>query len=445
MTIGRNFGFFRNKHAGYGGEPVDFPAFNISVSYSGASALYTRDTNIITYTITSNVKNTTIYYTIEDLMGNLQADDFADNTLSGTVNLDANGSGTVTKTLVKSIAGSEGHKKFKLRLRRTSTTGFTLKESANTQVYEVIPITATGGNTTIVPFTATGFNSVVGAKFHSFSNAATETLTITNYGNYSGNANIWIDQFVSPAFSYWDTHMDGQTGLRFRNMIIGGGGAGLGLNGGGAGELGFWSLPLANVATGSYTMTVGRGTTADNTGYNSSAANTIAFSGNATLGITAFGGGRGDGRPGGCGGGGGGFTAVTAGNSQLPAKTSRYYPTGGAVGFGMSRIGGAGGGGVTAGGLVSQLNGGVGWSANLEYQGYTIDSQWQPNITPTQYAGGGGGSGGSGAYGGGNSGQPGVKGTGGGGGAAANGGQGLIAIRYPYAAAYRFATANVIV
>jgi hypothetical protein len=442
MTIGRNFGFFRNKHMGYGGEPADFPAFTIAVSYSGASALNTRDTNIITYTITSNVKNTTIYYTMEDLNGNLQANDFADNTLSGTIALDANGSGTVTKTLVKSLVSSEGHKKFKLRLRRTSISGFTLKESANTQVYEVIPITASGGNTTIVPFTTTGFSSVVGAKFHSFSNAATETFTITDYGNYTGNANVWVDQFVTPGFTYWDT------GLQFRNMIVGGGGAGLGAHGGGAGEIGFWTIPIGNLATGSYSMKVGRGLTTTDTGYNSDAGNTTAFLGNVTYQIIAFGGGRGGGSPGGCGGGGttGGFTAAQAGNTQLPAKTSLYYPTtGSAVGFGMSRTAGAGGGGVTAPGLLSQANGGTGWSANTFSTGYTVDAQWQPNVTPIQYAGGGGGTGGSGSFGGGNSGQVGTKGTGAGGGAGANGGQGLVALRYPYAAAYRFATANVIV
>lgn len=467
MTIGRKFGFFRNRYSGYGGPPTDFPAFEIAVSYSGASALYTRDTNIITYTITSNVKNTTIYYTIEDLNSNLQADDFTDNTLSGTIALDANGSATLTKTLVKSLASSEGHKKFKLRLRRTSITGNTLKESANTQVYEVIPITASGGNTTIVPFTTTGFNSVLGSKFHSFSNTATETFTITDYGNYSGNANIWVDQFVTPSGSYWDQHIiSGETGLRFRNMIIGGGGAGFGGNGGGAGEIGFWSLPLANIAVGSYNMKTGPGILSADTAYVSNVANTVAFVGNVTLGITAYGGGRGgvqfpnqlQGSPGGCGGGSGsisqtpqgGFTAYADNKSQLPSKTSIYYPNSYFAGWGFRSTyptqPNGGGGGVTAIGNTVSKNGGQGWSANIETNGYLIDAQWQPNITPIQYAGGGGADGGGiGAYGGGNDGQTGTKGTGGGGGGGANGGSGLVAIRYPYAAAYRFATANVIV
>ncbi len=467
MTISRNFGFFRNKRAGYGGTPADFPAFEISVSYSGKSNTFTRDNHIISYSITSNVKNTNIYYTIEDLNGNLQADDFTDNTLSGTISLDANGSGSLTKTLVKSIAGSEGHKKFKLRLRRTSITGTTLKESANTQVYEIIPISATGGNTTIVPFTTTGFGSVLGAKFHSFSNTATETFTLSNYGNYTGNANIWVDQFVTPQFSYWNQHIKSdETGLRFRNMIIGGGGAGFGGNGGGAGEIGFWSLPLGNIAVGSYSMKTSPGILSQDTAYVSDMANTVAFVGNVTLGITAFGGGRGGvqfpnqlrGSPGGCGGGSGaisssnpgGFTAFADGKSQLPTKTSIYYPNSYLAGWGFTSSyptqPNGGGGGVTAIGNTVSKNGGQGWSANSETNGYLIDAQWRPNITPIQYAGGGGAdSGGIGAYGGGNDGQTGTKGTGGGGGGGANGGSGLIAIRYPYAAPYRFATANVIV
>lgn len=460
MTIGRNFGFFRNKRMGYG-VPTDYPAFNISVSYSGAN-LGASDTNIIIYTITSNVINTTIYYTIEDLNGNLQANDFADNTLSGTIALDANGSATLTKTLVKPLVSSEGHKKFNLRLRRNSITGFTLKESANTQIYEVIPITASGGNTTIVPLTTSGYGSVVGAKFHSFSNAATETFTITDYGNYTGNANIWVDQFVTPPGSYWNSHPnESEKGLRFRCLIVGGGGPGTNNvsvggvirttnAGGGAGEMGFWSLPLSNIASGSYSMKVGQGLIGQNTGISSNAANTIAFVSNITLQITAIGGGTGvigGGSTGGCGGGGtssGGSTAISAGLSELPTKTSIYYPT---SGLGAGRV--SGGGGVRVAGGSNNSNGGEGWIGPTETLGWAIDPQWAGSFTDVvnSYGGGGGGSdnGAAGPGGGGSPGIPPTKGTGGGGGSATNGATGLIAIRYPYAAAYRFATANVLV
>lgn len=465
MTIGRNFGFFRNKHMGYG-EPTDYPAFNISVAYSGASKPSVRDTNIITYTITSNVKNTTIYYTIEDLIGNLQANDFADNTLTGTINLDANGGATVTKTLVKSIAGSEGHKQFKLRLRRNSITGFTLKDSANTQVYELIPITASGGNTAVIPYVApegaANWNQLQAAKYHSFSNAATETFTISDYGNYTGNANVWIDQFVTAENSYWDNHpISAEKGLRFRCLIVGGGGPGTNNvstggvirttnAGGGAGEMGFWSLPLGNIAAGSYSMKVGQGLIGQNTGISSNAANTIAFVGNVTLQITAIGGGTGvigGGSTGGCGGGGtssGGSTAISAGLSQLPTKTSIYYPT---SGLGAGRT--SGGGGVLSPGNLNTSNGGDGWKGSDATLGWAIDPQWAGSFTDVvnSYGGGGGGSnnGAAGQGGGGSPGIPPTKGTGGGGGSATNGATGLIAIRYPYAPAYRFATANVLV
>jgi len=473
--MNKTFGFFRNNSVGQPGSPLVTPTVNISVSYSGKTTFYSYDYNAIVYTITSNLPNATLYYTIENIEGNIQADDFADNTLNGTVVLDSNGSATLTKTIIKSSGIGEGHKKFKLRLRRNSVTGATLKESDNTQLYEVIPIAATGGNISTVPYSVTGFDGFYGSRIHSFSNAATETFTITNYGNYTGNANIWIDQFASTTSftsgnqtfeprSYWLFHpIEIDKGIKFRNTIIGGGGAGQ-TGGGGAGEIGFWTLPLGNIAVGSYSMKVGRGLTTTDTGVTSNAANTVAFVGNINLQINAVGGGRGDafgtgpsiGSPGGCGGGGvsGGITAAILGISELSAKTTIYFPkvsgpdSDPVMGQGGDQASAAGGGGgVTQKGQIR--NGGQGIAANsFPYYGDFVyfDSQYNPLGTPNAYGGGGGGSGGgTGGFGGGAAGQPGVKGTGGGGGNGQNGGQGLVAIRYPYADAYRFVTGNVLI
>jgi hypothetical protein len=460
--MNRNFGFFRGSNVGTPGVPRVTPTVNVSVAYSGQSGSLS-DFNIITYTITSNLPNATLYYTIENLQGNIQADDFTDNTLSGVVILNSSGSAILTKTIIKTSGVGEGHKKFNLRLRRNSITGGTLQESANTQLYEIIPISATGGNTTIVPNAVTGYGGPMGSKFHSFTNAATETFTISNYGNFVGNSSVWGDQLLG---GYWSEHAEpGQEGMCFRNMIIGGGGGGS-AGGGGAGEIGFWNIPLGNIAVGSYDMTVGQGQPSLNTGFSSNAANTIAFVGNVSLGITAYGGGRGgttgSGSPGGCGGGSaiagtpGGFTAVNFGVSQLPSKTIIYFPDSPSGGLGFGNVGlspsGGGGGGVTGGGLGSGPNGLTGWDINTTYLGYTIDAQWVPNTTVKQYAGGGGGRYGLGSYGGGNGatgaggpGQPGVKGSGAGGGNGASGGTGLIAIRYPYTNAYRFVTGSVLI
>jgi hypothetical protein len=473
--MNKTFGFFRGGNVGTPASPRVTPTFSVAVSYSGKSNFFSYDYNIINYAITSNIPNATVYYTLEDLQGNLQADDFTDNTLSGNVTLDANGSATITKTLIKNSGIGEGHKKFNLALRRDSITGPTLTQSGNTQVYEIIPITATGGNITSVPYTATGFDGVYGSRIHSFSNAATETFTISNYGNYTGNANVWIDQFASNSSftvgnqtfdprGYWISHpLTQEKGLRFRNTIIGGGGAGQ-TGGGGAGEIGFWTLPLGNIAAGSYSIKVGKGLTTTNTGVTSNAANTIAFVGNANLQINAVGGGLGDlfgsglsiGSPGGCGGGGvsGGLTAASLGISELAAKTTIYFPkvsgpdSSPTMGQGGDQVSAAGGGGgVTQKGQIR--NGGQGIAANsFPYYGDFIyfDSQFIPNGTPNAYGGGGGGSGGgTGGFGGGAAGQPGVKGTGGGGGNNQNGGEGLVAIRYPYATAYRFVTGNVLI
>jgi len=469
--MNKTFGFFKNTPIGQPGSPQVTPTFNISVTYGDTSTFKTLDYTTVTYSITSNLPNATVYYSIEDLQGNLQADDFIDNTLTGNITLNSSGNGTISKTIVKSSGIGEGHKKFSLAIRRNSITGNILKQSANTQLYEIIPIVATGGNTTIIPFTDLSAGPVQGAKFHSFSNAATETFQIVNYGNFVGNTSVWENQFVTPTDSYWNQHpITGEKGLRFRNTIIGGGGAatanvGAGgivrsINaGGGAGEIGFWSLPLGNIAVGSYSMKVGQGTFATDTGINNNAANTTAFLGNATLEITAVGGGRGglatNGSVGGCGGGstltgGGGATAIAIGASSLAAKASIYAPVVDAnlrPGYGRS----SGGGGVRGNSPpgFSTSNGGDGWRTDQETMGYAIDSQFIPDIGPNFYACGGGGSnngaGGSGGQGGGNAGFPGNKGSGTGGGSGAIGGTGLVAIRYPYSNPYRFITANVLI
>ena len=224
-------------------------------------------------------------------------------------------------------------------------------------------------------------------------------------------------------------------------LVVGGGGGGGSSSGtGGSGGGGAGGVATGTYAvSGSVTVTVGAG------GAKGGSPATNGTSGqNSSLGtIIAFGGGGGGtqsspGKPGGSGGGGGAYTS-TGGNattgqgynggshpSGLP-ENSCYWAAGG---------GGAGGLGVTINSSSPNGgNGGIGIVSSI-------------NGTSMYYAGGGGaGPSGVGGLGGGGSvdwtGYPGVNGTGGGGGGAytssygADGGSGVVIIRYPISATLR--------
>ena len=268
----------------------------------------------------------------------------------------------------------------------------------------------------------------------------------------------------------------------FTSMLIGGGGAGGGSpgsasggGGGGAGGLVKDTGPTLNLASGSYTITVGAGAPYQNQNGEDS---TINLDGNPVL--TAYGGGKGaapggDGTPGGSGGGGStpyfsgtirsGGTGVSgqgyAGSNSGPHSAANIGVDFGAGGGGAGGTGSSGSSsGATTPYTIVAGNGGPG-SSNPEFNA-TVLSPRVTSIPATSwgvigpsglYAGGGGGatgaspqqtsySGGAGGSGGGGNGirqgqgsQAGFTNTGGGGGAGgpgygANGGSGVFMVRY---------------
>jgi len=450
---------FQNKNVQLGngpGIPIPELLFTITESYSG-NTLIAPDATTVTYTITSDVTNTTVGYSFT---GNVASGDFTDATLSGNIVTDGNGNATITKT----VTSSGGHKDFVMNLVRPDFPNITLATSNTTNCYEVTPITISGGDTTITSNVAqadyTSGQIFISSKIHKFTSTGNANLTITDFGNYNGNANIWENQYMtSDSNSYW------QEGLRLRSLVIGGGGSG---QGAGAGEVGALGYELANITPNTYVVTVGAGE-----------GNSFVFNGNVTLQRFAGGGQSvGDSYTDhwGCGDGAtapnsGSFIRIQAGptdladnvaNASYPTNLSQYVEfasafRGGGSGV-MPQDGGGGAGGIGGqynnpetspygvpsfdkGGSAGDGGHGICLPNNRNYpltsgpSPVTILSTWYKNPildggdSKTDIAGGkAGSSGGDGI---------GVNGYGGG-----NNQSGFVSISYPYRAAYRFVTAQ---
>tara|TARA_R100000734_G_C3318292_1_gene112302 strand:- start:2728 stop:4242 length:1515 start_codon:yes stop_codon:yes gene_type:complete len=326
MSLGSGkLGFFKNTQRGVGGTGIpDTGIMNIDVALSGntthansntfSNSFETPDANTITYSITGIVTNTTVKYEFTGVTGS----DFTNTTISGNITTDANGNASITKT----VTSSGGHKTVDFKLIHP-TNNTTLVEASTVNLYEVTPITITGGDTTVTSQIMSESISDDGAlsnsdinkgylisnKQHHFTTGGNSNITISNYGNYSGNTNVWLNQYMVNASATGNAFATGQDnywdqGLYYKVAITGAGGHTYSSGGGaGAGELGYLRYPLANVATGTYDIQIGT---------RSASGNSTIFKGNATLSRTAIGGGDGDNDPstlgggfaGGCGGGG---------------------------------------------------------------------------------------------------------------------------------------------
>ena len=296
MPLGSSkLGFVKNVQIGVGGAgggtPITPPVITILASaFSGNTAsnvpnnLITNDATTVAFNIDSPFVNTTLNYV---LTGDVVAGDFTANTLTGNVTLDAQGNATVSTEITTSGAG---HKNFALALTRPLD-GLVLANSDTQYIYEVTPITISGGDTTLTSnIVQEDYNSsgpgldqiFIAHKQHRFTTTGNSTLTVTNLGNHTGNSNVWENQFLTTASvgasqstpSYW------QEGLKIRSLVVGlGGGNGeqgppRGYYAAGAGEVGVLSYPFANVSPGSYTMEVPSSLLR---------GNTTVFSGNTTL------------------------------------------------------------------------------------------------------------------------------------------------------------------
>lgn len=252
--------------------------------------------------------------------------------------------------------------------------------------------------------------------------------------------------------------------LSCETLVIAGGGGG-GRTGGGGGAGGLRGLTSQSMIAQEYTITVGSGGAGNNTdGQQAGDGGNSSISGSGFSTITATGGGgaasygNGAGRSGGSGGGANGI-AGTGGSGNAGGYTPVEGYAGGAGGNQVDR-GGGGGGASQVGAASTGSVGGNGGNGSSAYSSWGVATGTGENISGTYwYAGGGGGASGTASGGptktnqgaGGNGGggdavfnagltnfsEAGLTNTGGGGGAGAgngcagaNGGSGLVIVRY---------------
>jgi len=311
------FGFQSNKYNVGSTVPGILPTFNVSYSLDNTYDNQADfDATNVTITVTTDPAITyNAFYRIESKSGNVVTSDFTDNALTGNLNI-VNGNATITKQLSQSLT-SDGNKVFSFHVDRDQSNN-SLAESSNIFIFEIDPIIATGGNITTTEkiTTSTVFpypRYIQKARIHDFTNnTSTQTFTITNTGNYVGNANLWINLFSSPttgSSSQWGQRSISNADVSYRVLGIGGGGGAGWHNiitysaqggysqsggfGGGGGQVGIKRLPLSNLSATSYSLTVGSGgNVSQYTTNTSSIGNTIIFAGTSQE-LKAVGGGRG--------------------------------------------------------------------------------------------------------------------------------------------------------
>tara|TARA_R110001606_G_C15331439_1_gene645608 strand:- start:35 stop:1570 length:1536 start_codon:yes stop_codon:yes gene_type:complete len=288
MPLGSNKFFSKNYPLG-DGNPLPSPTqFTLTTAYSGNSSVLssgniTPDATTVTFNLDSIYANLTIGY---EILGNITGSDFTNTTISGNVVTDGDGNVSIART----VSSSGGHKDFYLRLYNPEDSDITVVTSNSTNIYEVTPITASGGDVEVT----LGYdhfgglvdaNKLAGTRNHIYYNGGNSNVSITSVGNYDGNANIWENQYmVGTDDSYWDS------GIRYRSFVIGAGqqygDKGVSTdytNGGSAGVVGILAYPLANIDAGSYDIQIGN----KQFQYSGGDGNSIIFKGNATLSKTA--------------------------------------------------------------------------------------------------------------------------------------------------------------
>lgn len=446
MPISSRFGYNSFKVTGTGEQDTPF-SMTVTPSITGTNS------DVATYTITSNRPNATIYYSIVGASN----DDFNSGTITGNVTLDTDGNTTINLTANTSPLTSSNtlvaDKSFNMEIYNYVTSSNVLASSSNLNLNANVFVTAEGG----IETTTSGPNPDTVYKFHEFySNTSNTGFILTTIGTI-GQSN------VSRQYVNYLSVGGGGTGYNsssISNVHAGGSPAG----GGGGGVT---QGVLTDAPEQTYNVNVGIGggvESKDNsnpteTQRNQDGYNTEITGGNIS--ITALGGKKATHTGSSIGSNNAfGDTGGDSGNGNLGNMSIRYSPLGTPV-SNFYRGGGGGGGGagqkagvVTVGPPGKGADGGAGaiWVDGNYYGGggggaapYNQPPQNVGNVLVYVGAGGIGGGGRGGLNYLFDDSEPGEFGTGGGGGGGQGGpinsispgGDGVVKFRYEWKAPIR--------
>lgn len=77
----------------------------------------------------------TLYYSTKQVTGTVAAGEFTDNTLTGSVGINTNGVGSISRTIVGDRS-TEGTEAFQIEIRSGSSTGTVLATSGKVEIYD---------------------------------------------------------------------------------------------------------------------------------------------------------------------------------------------------------------------------------------------------------------------------------------------------------------------
>jgi hypothetical protein len=387
---------------------------NLTGTFTASSSSVAEGSSVsFTASVSQNYSGT-LYYTINQVSGTVNASDFTDGLTSGSFTV-SNGSGSISKTLTYE-PNSEGSESFTMSLRFGSTSGYVIATSGTVSITEVtlqrVIITSGSGSAT-VPSNLTQLISIecIGS--------GDDGDTFSRGGGGGAYAKITsLSGFTANATYYYHTGVKGASGQdTWVNKVFN-------IKPSSSSD-GVAAARASGTTGGSSTNSVGTTRySGGNGGTNLSGRGNGGGGAAGPLGAGQNGGSSATNSGGGGGGAGGGSsTAGTAGGATNGGNGGAgYLGTGGTTGTSGTGAAGTAGGGGAGGGSTTGSNGGAGGAS----------SYWGTNIGP---GGGGGGGGGAFATAGTNGGAGGLYGGGGGGegtsaGTPGIGQTGLIVITY---------------
>ena len=103
------------------------------------SSIVVNERGTVNFTVTTDsigIGSTgTLYYSTKQIKGTVAAGEFTDNTLTGSVDINTSGIGTISRSIVGDRS-TEGTESFQIEIRSDSITGTVLVESDTIEIYD---------------------------------------------------------------------------------------------------------------------------------------------------------------------------------------------------------------------------------------------------------------------------------------------------------------------